>query len=186
MEVQQDRGTEIMADRRVKHGFSSRKKRHPLHTVITNIKQRCYNSNHPQYKDYGGRGITVWWIWRESNAAFIEWGIANGWGKGLDINRLDNNGPYSPENCNFVTRKQNTDNRRMRWDNKAGYFGVCYIKEQKNWHASCFTKELGRQHHLGNYDSAEEAAIAYDRYLDQIGDNRRRNFPEPKQVALAI
>ena len=112
--------------------------------------------------------------------------ITSGWEDDIDINRVDNNCPDSPENCNFVTRKQNTDNRRMRWDNKAGYFGVCYIKEQKNWHASCFTKELGKQYHIGLYDTPEEAALAYDRFLDQIGDNRCRNLPEPKQIPIAI
>ncbi len=38
-----------------KHGYY----KHPLYTVWKNMKKRCYNKNNKQYKDYGGRGITI-------------------------------------------------------------------------------------------------------------------------------
>lgn len=86
--------------------------RHPLYAVWANMKKRCGNPNVPQFKDYGGRGIVVCEEWRGSSRAFISWALANGWRSGLQLDRRDNDGPYAPGNCRFVTRKVNVRNRR--------------------------------------------------------------------------
>ena len=85
---------------------------HPLYGVWTDMKTRCLNSRKEEYKNYGGRGITVCDEWRNSFESFYFWAIENGWSKGLEINRVDNNGNYCPENCDFITRKNNCNNRR--------------------------------------------------------------------------
>lgn len=59
-----------------------------------------------------GRGISVCKEWSQSVKDFIEWANSNGYAKGLQIDRIDNNGDYTPTNCRFVTRKVNCNNRR--------------------------------------------------------------------------
>ena len=79
------------------------------------MRQRCYNPRTREYANYGGRGITVCDEWRERGqfVAFRDWALANGWKKGLDIDRKDNSKGYSPDNCRFVSRKANLNNRRI-------------------------------------------------------------------------
>lgn len=90
------------------HGMTETK----LYVIWCSIKQRCYNPKATAYKNYGGRGIVMCDEWREDFAAFATWATANGRQQGLDIDRRDNDGPYSPDNCRFVTRAENMANRR--------------------------------------------------------------------------
>lgn len=90
------------------HGLSYE----PLFNVLHCMHYRCENENHPQYKDYGGKGITVCDEWSMDNAeAFISWALEHGWKQGLEIDRIDNEKGYFPENCRFVSRKENSRNR---------------------------------------------------------------------------
>ena len=91
----------------IKHGgFGTR-----LYGVWANMKQRCLNSNDINYKNYGGRGIIVCNEWSEF-IPFRDWAIQNGYNENLEIDRINNNGNYSPNNCRFVTSEENTQNRR--------------------------------------------------------------------------
>ena len=83
-----------------------------LYRIWDAIKQRCYNPNSKQFKDYGGRGITVCDEWRNNSLAFRKWALASGYREILQIDRIDNDKGYSPGNCRFVTRKEQMRNRR--------------------------------------------------------------------------
>lgn len=83
-----------------------------LHTVWKNMKARCYGEYHQYYHNYGGRGITVCVEWRESYEAFRSWALQNGYTDELTIDRKDNDLGYSPSNCQFATRMEQTHNRR--------------------------------------------------------------------------
>lgn len=85
--------------------------KHKLYAVHAMIKQRCTNRNHPQFKDWGGRGITYCTEW-EDFLVFYKWATQNGYAEGLQIDREDNDGNYEPSNCRFVTPKVNMSNRR--------------------------------------------------------------------------
>lgn len=98
---------DILINRNTKHGES---KTH-LYFVWASMKQRCQNKNNRSYKNYGGRGIYLWkdWLCFEN---FYDWAMKNGYKQGLDIDRIDNNSGYSPDNCRFVTRRENCMNKR--------------------------------------------------------------------------
>lgn len=97
-----------------RHGFSPRGAVHPLLSVRAGMLRRCGDSSNKQYKDYGGRGIYVCDEWLKSPGEFVRWGMANGWQVGLQIDRIDNDGPYAPWNCRFVTALVNSKNKRPK------------------------------------------------------------------------
>ena len=75
------------------------------------IMERCTNPNHVAYKSYGERGITVCQEWIDSPQAFVDWALANGFSPELQIDRIDNDKGYSPDNCRWVTARENIRNR---------------------------------------------------------------------------
>ena len=85
---------------------------HPLYVVWSDIKSRCYNKNNPSFRNYGARGIEMDRSWINDPQVFIEWCLGNGYKDGLEIDRIDNDGDYSPDNCRFVDHKTNSRNKR--------------------------------------------------------------------------
>lgn len=70
---------------------------------------RCVNPKDKRFYRYGGRGITVDPSWSEFNT-FRDWAVENNYGTGLHLDRIDNDGPYSPSNCRFATPLVNGNN----------------------------------------------------------------------------
>lgn len=89
------------------HGLRDTK----LYNVWANMKQRCLNEKNPSYKYYGGRGITICDEWANDFHCFYSWAMCNGWNDELEVDRIDNNMGYSPENCRIVSHKQNCRNQ---------------------------------------------------------------------------
>lgn len=100
---------ELKPCRNFKHGAYMRNKR--LYGIWSTMKHRCENPKREKYKDYGARGISVCDEWKDPNR-FIDWAMGNGYSNGLQIDRIDNNKGYSPDNCRWVTPKENSRNRR--------------------------------------------------------------------------
>ena len=85
---------------------------HPLYNAWKNMRRRCDNPNTKWYKNYGGRGIKVCEEWNADPLEFIHWALSNGWEQGLTLDRIDNNGNYEPNNCQWISRQDQLLNRR--------------------------------------------------------------------------
>lgn len=104
----------------------SNKKHNLTHTSLHNrwkaIKQRCFNPKNKSYVNYGGRGVKLCNEWFEFEA-FYKWCIENGYKEDYQIDRIDNNGNYEPNNVRFIPVKSNNRNRRIT--------AFVYVKDKK-------------------------------------------------------
>lgn len=91
--------------RSTKHGLYA----HPTYRTWCRMRERCYYVNHKYYDRYGGRGIGVCDRWQEFLPFYED--MAPTWKKGMTLERLDNDKDYSPHNCVWATRKQQSRNR---------------------------------------------------------------------------
>ena len=106
------------------------KRSHPLYFIHSQMVLRCTHSDHPNYANYGGRGITVCDRWRNDFWAFVEDMGSRPEGRTLsgkrpayNLDRINNDGNYEPENCRWVDLSTSGANRRPqsfgnRWKNR--------------------------------------------------------------------
>ena len=116
-------------------GFSNTR----LYQTWENMKARCLNPNHPRFKDYGARGISVCEDWIEDFSAFRNWAISNGWNEyheknEISLDRIDVNGDYTPENCRWAdyNTQQNNKTVSVRWDYKGTKYTLVELSETFN------------------------------------------------------
>ena len=115
-------------ERSTSHGLTN----HPLFKHWSQMVQRCTNPNYPRFHDYGGRGITVCNQWFNDPAQFF----ADIGGKPTpdhSVDRIDNNGNYTPDNCKWSTREEQMNNKRNN---------VIYTAHGKTLTLSQWSREL--------------------------------------------
>lgn len=97
---------DIAAQVKTTHGASNTR----LHRIWCAMKQRCFDKTAQKYARYGGRGITVCKEWL-SFCVFEKWARQNGYTDNLSIDRINNDGNYSPQNCRWSTSKEQARNK---------------------------------------------------------------------------
>ena len=139
-----------------RHGFAY----HRLNDIYQNMVMRCTNLNSPDYSYYGNRGIEICEKWLNSPKEFFTWAMANGYENKLTLDRKENNGNYTPDNCRWITRKEQAENRR--WPNVKGY---TYMKKDNTYMVKF------RGEYIGVYKTKETARKAYlevrDKYIQE-------------------
>lgn len=81
-----------------------------LYHIYHGMKQRCYNNKNPRFGHYGGKGVRICDEWLASYDEFMRWSLAHGYkeGCGLSIDRINSDGDYCPENCQWITVSENS------------------------------------------------------------------------------
>jgi hypothetical protein len=128
-----------------------------LWSIYNNMIQRCENKNHPNYKNYGGRGIIVSNEFKPFDK-FKMWALNNGYNDNLSIDRINNDGIYEPNNCKFSSDSQQAINTRNRDDNTSGYRGVS--KNRHGWRADIQINK--KRKFLGYFNTPDEASNVYE------------------------
>jgi hypothetical protein len=133
---------------RVKHGYGRDGKKSPEYLAWVNLRARCRNPNNPQYADYGGRGITVDPRWDDFAQFLSDMGERPT--RMHSIDRVDNEGNYSPENCEWRTVKEQHSNRR----------------------------ELGHNGSKNLPDYIDDCLLFLERHVDSMTDDQRKRLKE--------
>ena len=97
-----------------------------LKYTFENMHARCYNPNTARYDRYGGRGIKICDEWLYDRNKFIDWAMNNGFADDLTIDRIDNDGDYTPDNCRWVSQADNNRNRIAPFKREYEYNGKKY------------------------------------------------------------
>lgn len=143
----------------ITHGFSY----HKFYKTWKHMVDRCNNPKNKAYKDYGGRGITVCEEWLDITN-FIVWAERTHPNiSGVSLDRIDNDGAYSPKNCRWADRTTQNINQRIKKNNTSGFVGIYWNNKNNNWRTCIHLNNV--RFNIGTFLTIEEAVLARDNYI---------------------
>lgn len=122
-----------------KTGLCCNGKRPRIYNEWQNMKQRCFNVKYKGWHRYGGRGITVCKEWMEFKN-FMKWSYSNGYKDDLTLDRIDINGNYEPDNCQWISLSKNSQKNRRTILN---YQKAVEIRKRRNENIYSLAEEYG-------------------------------------------
>lgn len=136
------------------------------------MKNRCYNPNYQHYHRYGGRGITVCDEWLNDFEKFFS-DLGKAPTKKHQLDRIDNNKSYSPNNCRWVTPKENCNNR-SKYKSNTGYTGVFYRESKDRYESNiCINRKYK---HIGVYKNLKDAVIGRKEFIIKYNKEHNTNL----------
>ncbi len=118
-----------------------------IYRKLEMMKDRCYNKNRKHNSSYRRKGITICDEWRNDPLAFATWAFANGFEEHLTIDRIDNDGNYEPNNCQWITLSENVIKDQLgkfKFDKPTE---VVMIEMYSNGYS---LREIGASHDVGH------------------------------------
>lgn len=142
----------------------------PEYGIWKSMRDRCKNPKSQHYESYGGRGIKVYEEWDNSFLAFLN-DMGERPGDNYSLDRIDNDGSYTPTNCRWTSQTTQVRNRRIQKNNTSGVSGVRWVKERQKWVVRI--KVNGKNKHIGIFLTLEEATTARERAEEKYWKNTK-------------
>lgn len=159
-----------------------------LYHVWASMKDRCNNPKNKNYKHYGGRGIKVYYKWNGSHdyINFKSWALSNGYKEGLTLDRIDVNGNYEPDNCRWITQKEQT--RNIRRNINITYNGETHILQDWAYILDINPNTLYHRIILHNWDierafqTNSNSEQRYNNGLNKANEINKKSHEERKEL----
>lgn len=143
-----------LVQRNTTHG----KPKTPAYSKWLAMIGRCTNTTYPNYKRWGGRGIIVCAEWIHSFETFEKWFLLQKFEKGYELDRIDNDGNYCPDNCRLVPKYENARNREHSATKHSKYRYIVWNKDRRKWYVNVPIPNVkGKRKYLGLFDDEELA-----------------------------
>jgi hypothetical protein len=161
--------SEIIAKRETKHGLYG----HTIYKKWISMNERCYRIKASNYNKYGGRGIQVCDLWRNSFIEYYKYVISlEGYNESLlkqnliSIDRINNNSHYEPGNLRITSWHVQSVNQRKQKNNTSGMAGISLYKKLNKWKSSITVN--GTRIYLGVFVDKQDAI---NKRLEYIKNN---------------